>query len=87
MNELRLRPDDLNWREIDGEVVAVDAETSTYLSANPAGALLWQMLAGGSTREAMAQRLVDEYGIELERASADIDAFVNALQTRGLLES
>jgi hypothetical protein len=87
MNELRLRPDDLNWREIDGEVVAVDAETSTYLSANPAGALLWQMLAGGATREALAQRLVDEYGIELERATTDVDVFVAALRARGLLES
>ena len=87
MNELRLRPDDLNWREIDGEVVAVDAETSTYLSANPAGALLWQMLAEGATHDAMTQRLVDEYGIELDRASTDVEAFVAALRARGLLES
>ena len=86
MSEMRLRTSDLSWREIDGEVVAIDVATSAYLSSNPAGALLWQMLSDGATRAELATRLVDEYGIELERAETDVDAFLAELARRGLLE-
>lgn len=84
--QVRLRSEALSWREIDAEVVAVDISTSTYLSANPAGAILWQMLATGATRAALADRLVETFGIDRERAEADVAAFVDSLATRGLLE-
>jgi hypothetical protein len=35
LSELRLR-EGLTWRDIDGELVAVDAVKSSYLSANAA---------------------------------------------------
>ena len=55
---LRLRPEALQWREIEGEVVAVDLETSSYLGANEAGAVLWRALAAGATKEELAALLV-----------------------------
>ena len=55
MTDLRLRTEDLSWREIDDEVIAVDVETSTYLGANKTGTLLWRRLGdGGATREELA---------------------------------
>jgi Coenzyme PQQ synthesis protein D (PqqD) len=84
--ELRLRPDGLSWREVDGELVAVDVESSTYLGANPSGMILWQALAQGATREELVARLVEEFGIASERAATDVDAFLEALDARGLLE-
>lgn len=83
---LRLRADALSWREIDGEVVAVDIPTSTYLSANSSGALLWTMLSKGATQEELASTLVEAFDIDEERAQADARAFVDALAARGLLE-
>jgi hypothetical protein len=83
---LRLRSGELSWREIDGEVVAIDVQSSTYFSANSSGALLWQMLSEGATRDELAERLTATFGIERERADADVDAFVDALGSRGLLE-
>jgi hypothetical protein len=85
MTVMRLREDALTWREIDGEIVAVDVERSTYLAANPAGTLLWQRLARGATREELAGALVEWFDIELERAQSDADAFVAAVAERGLL--
>jgi hypothetical protein len=88
MEDLRLRTDDLSWREIDDEVIAVDVGTSTYLGTNKTGALLWRRLgAGGATRSELVGLLVETYGIDADRARADVDAFVDDLAALGLLAS
>jgi orotate phosphoribosyltransferase-like protein len=87
MNRLKLREEGLTWREIDDEVVALDGETATYLSANASGRLLWRSLSEGTTREELVSCLVAEFEIDAHRAEADVDAFVGELSKRGLLES
>jgi hypothetical protein len=87
MNRLKLREEGLTWREIDDEVVALDVETATYLSANPSGRLLWRALAFGATRDELVSCLLDEFEIDAERAGADVDAFIAELSQQGLLES
>ncbi len=82
---LRLRPEALQWREIEGEVVAVDLETSSYLGANEAGAVLWRALATGATKEELAALLVAEFEIDAEQAARDTDAFVAQLRENDLL--
>jgi Coenzyme PQQ synthesis protein D (PqqD) len=85
MGELQLRPDALVWREMDNELVAVDMASSTYLGANQSGALLWQMLATGTTHAELVERLVDRFGIPADRATSDVDAFLRGLERRDLL--
>jgi hypothetical protein len=83
---LRLRRAELHWREVDGEVIALDGRRSTYLAANAAGALLWRALAAGATRGDLAGELVAAYGVERDRALADVDAYVAEIAAQGLLE-
>ena len=83
---LKLRDDRVSWREIDDDVVAVDIDRSTYLSTNGSGALLWLELAGGTTREALVERLAQAYLIDAGRAAADVDSFLSDLDDHGLLE-
>lgn len=85
MTDLRLRDADLHWREIDGEIVALEARRSTYVAANGAGTVLWRALAAGTTRDELADELVREFGIDRDRASADADRFVAELAAQGLL--
>ena len=85
MSELRLRDGDLHWREIDGEVIALEARGSTYVAANGAGTLLWRALAAGTTHEALVDELVRAYGIDRARAAADTDRFLAELGAQGLL--
>ena len=87
MNELRLREDALVWRKIDDELVAVDMTASAYLSANQAGAMLWQMLADGTTCARLVERLVERFGISSEQAQADVDVFLRDLKNRELLSA
>ena len=84
---LRLRPDAVAWREVDGEVIALGLETSTYLGANTAGSLLWKRLAEGTTRAALVGELVSTFGLEASHAEADVDVFLDDLRSRGLLQA
>ncbi len=82
---MRLRDADLDWREVEGELVALDLRESRYLAVNRTGQVLWAALADGATRDQLVERLVEAFGIEHARASADVDAFTAELESRDLL--
>jgi hypothetical protein len=86
VTDLRLRDADLHWREIDGEVIALEARNSTYLATNDAGTLLWRALVDGASLDGLADELVRAFGIDRERAVADAEAFVAQVAAEGLLE-
>jgi hypothetical protein len=85
MSKFKLRQTDLHWREIDEEVIALEARSSMYVAANSAGTLLWRALVAGASREELADALVGAYGVDRERALADLDAFLAQLADHGLL--
>jgi Coenzyme PQQ synthesis protein D (PqqD) len=82
---LRLRDADLDWREVEGELVALDLRESRYMAVNRTGQVLWAALAEGASRVELIDRLVETFDIERERAAADVDAFTTELESRGLL--
>ena len=61
---LCLRKEQLEWRDIGDEIVALDAEDSVYLAARGSGALLWRLLAESTTRNGLVEALVETYGID-----------------------
>ena len=81
----RLRDDDLNWRQVDDEVVVLDGRRANYLAINGAGARLWPALVDGATLEQLADVLVETYEIDRARATADVNGFVAALAEQGLM--
>lgn len=86
MTTLRLRPGAVEWRAVEGEILALEVDSSTYIAANASGALLWERLAEGSTRERLVDDLVAEFGVERQQAEGDVDAFLETLRSRNLLE-
>jgi hypothetical protein len=83
---LKLRPGALEWRPIEGEVVALDLRNSVYFGINRTGAIIWPELASGVTREALVQRLAQECAIDAAQASHEVDEFVEELAKLDLLE-
>lgn len=83
---MRLRRTDLEWREVEGQVVLVDLAGGTYVAVNRSGAALWPLLAEGTTREALVARLRERYGLAADVAERDLDAFLVVLRGHGLLE-
>jgi hypothetical protein len=82
---LRLRQDDLAWREFAGEAVLLDLRTSMYLATNPAATILWRRLDQGTTETAMAAALVETFEIPAYRAAADVRKFLADCRERNLL--
>ena len=77
-------PEEVLSRELDGEVVLLDLRSGRYFGLNPTGALVWELAKAQVPVEDMAARLVDEFDVSMDRARADVDAFVRILVERGL---
>ena len=84
--ELRLRNGSLEWKEIEGEVVAVDTRKSVYIAINHSGAVLWPALAAGATRDQLVDRLTAAFQIDRGSAEEDIDSFLGLLAEHDLLD-
>jgi hypothetical protein len=86
MTELRLQKQQLEWREVDGEVIALERKQSAYLAANQSGTVLWRALADGTSEVEMVRLLLSQYDIDADTARVDVDGFVSTLDQMGLLE-
>lgn len=80
-----LREDRISWQAVDGEIVVLDLAAANYLHLNGSAALLWRGLAEGHEPRELARTLQAAYGIDREVADADVRAFLDELQQRGLL--
>jgi hypothetical protein len=85
-DRIRLRGEKLEWREIEGEIVALDGLASEYIAVNRTGTALWPSLRTGVTRGELVARLTESFDVDEASAGRDVDAFVEALRRRGLLE-
>jgi coenzyme PQQ synthesis protein D (PqqD) len=83
---IKLVSDRLEWREIDGEIVALDTEASKYLAGNHTAGALWPRLAAGATRDELLEALLARFDVDAETASRDLDTFLRSLEERGLIE-
>ena len=82
----RLRGDQLEWREIEGEIVALDGRSSEYIAVNRTGATIWPNLLAGATREELVARLTDAFDVDDATAGRDAEEFLEVLRERDLLE-
>lgn len=82
----RLRPaPSVHTRVFDGELVILDMRGGEYLSLDPIGSRLWSALTVGRSIRETAEEIVGEYDVELEQATADLQALADELVDRGLL--
>ena len=82
---LRLRTDDVAWRQFGEEVILLDLRSSTYLAANPTASILWRLLEEGTTEAALVDALRQEFDVDEARARADVEHFLATCRERELL--
>jgi len=83
---VRLRTNDLDWKQVDDEIIALDRRDASYLTINGSGSVLWRRLAEDASHPELVTALVDAYEIDPVQARADTDAFLAELAQKGLLE-
>ena len=84
---LRVHPERVVWREIEGRVLALDLRESRYLASNESARLLWHRLLDGASPAELTRCLAEAYGLDEEQAKRDVYAFLDELERRGLLTS
>ena len=81
---------DFAVREIMGEYVLVPLGDGALgfagmISTSETGALLAEELKRNVTREALVNRILDEYDVDEQTAAADVDEFLKQLEKLNLL--
>ena len=82
---LRIRSAELVWRRVENEIIVLDLRRNTYLSIAATGVDLWERLAEGATPGELTSHLIATYEVEPDRASADVDEFIDRLRQAELL--
>jgi len=81
----RLRKNGVSWRELDGQIVVLDLESSKYVTVSGAGAVIWEHLVPGASIDEIVDALVEVFDIDQATARADTEAFLEDLRQRNLL--
>jgi hypothetical protein len=72
---------------VGDEMVLVHLRTNQIYALNGTGARFWELLAAGSTREAIVAAMTAEFDVTPQALEGEIDALVAALERAGMVES
>ena len=56
------------------------------INLNETGAFLFKLLQSGADKQELVNKLLEEYEVEPEKASADIDVFLEKVKDADILE-
>lgn len=78
-------------RKIGPQTVAVPVgkltgEIHGVVALTESGALLWEKLISGAEKEDLVSLLLEEYEIDKETASHDVEDFIKGLYAQGVME-
>lgn len=82
---LILSPDVL-FRELQGEAVLLDLKSQRYFGLDTVGTRIWQLLQELRRPEAVLGALLEEFEVPRERLAKDLEAFLDELRAKGLIQ-
>lgn len=79
-------PDDVVFRELQGEAVILSLESSTYFGLDPIGTRIWQLCQTHGSLRAVWEAMQKEFDASADKLQSDLLAFVDELSANGLLK-
>ena len=73
-------------RRVGDDTVILDLAGGQYLTLDPVGGRIWELLSEGRTLGELCSRMLDEYDVTREQLEADIVRLVGELSGHGLVE-
>jgi hypothetical protein len=73
------------WQDVDGELALFDERDDRYHLLNGTAAMIWRGIAAGADRAGLIDQISAGFRVQAEEIVADIDAFIGAAVTQGLL--
>jgi hypothetical protein len=75
------------YRTIEGQILLLHANEDVLHTLNATGAFVWTRLVKKHTVPRIVRALAEEFGIERERAAADVESFLADLKKRGMIRT
>lgn len=88
MTDLKARvriPEDILFRDLDGEAVLLNLESGKYYGLDRIGSRMWNLLAEHGRVELAYQALLNEYEVDAVTLQADLIELIERLAGDGLL--
>ena len=79
-------PEDVVFRELQGEAVILSLESSTYFGLDPIGTRIWQLCQSHSSLRAVWEAMQEEFDAPGEKLESDLLTFIDELSTHGLVK-
>ena len=84
--------EDLVLREVAGESILIPVgkialDIKGMFTLTESGTLLYRKLTEDCTKEDLVQALLGEYEVDREKATEDVDTFLEQLETAGVLQN
>ena len=78
-------PDEVIFRELDGEAVVLNLDTGIYFGLDAVGTRIWRLIEERKPLRTVLDTLIDEYEAPPDRLQRDLLMFVERLNGKGLL--
>jgi hypothetical protein len=78
-------PEEVVFRELDGEAVILNLDTGIYFGLDAVGTRIWRLIEERKSLRMVLDTLVDEYEAPPDRLQRDLLEFVERLTGKGLL--
>jgi len=78
---------DVRYRLVLDEAVVIRQDAAEVLGLNFVGARVLELIAGGSAKNEILERLVEEFDVAPEELQSDVEAFIAELIELGVVES
>jgi Coenzyme PQQ synthesis protein D (PqqD) len=82
---LKLR-DGVSTADTDYGIALLDEDSGQYWNLNPTGALVLRTLLEGGTPEQAALALTEQYAVDADTASRDVQDLMGGLHSAGLVK-
>jgi hypothetical protein len=82
---LKLR-DGVSAADTDYGIALLDEDSGQYWNLNPTGALTLRTLLEGGTPEQAVQALTEQYAVDADTASHDVQDLMSELRSAGLVQ-
>lgn len=84
-DRLRANDEECAAKVLEGEAVIINLLNGTYYSLDKAGAVVWELAAGGGTVAEITDGVTARYEVDAARAHSDIERLIDELVAERLL--
>ena len=74
-------------KSLGGETVVLSLGSNEAFSLDATGQRIWELIQEYGDRDAVVEELTDQFEATAEEIGADVDAFLERLTAKGLIEA